>query len=420
MEIQKIPINKIKPAKYNPRLDLKPGDPDYEKLKKSMDEFDLVEPLIWNKRSGNLIGGHQRLKILIEQGKTDVEVSVVDLSDSKEKALNLALNKIRGDWDLPKLRDILQELNTGEFDMEITGFDDSELEELMAQVIEPDEKDDIIPEVPEEPVSKLGDLYKLGEHRLLCGDATNITNMDKLMNSAKAKLVFTSPPYNMAADRYQNYSDNLKSREYIDFNLMAIQNLRRYLEGFLFWNISYNKNARWEWIEIFYRITKETGLRFLEKIVWDKGHGTPITSNKQLTRQYEDILLAGTEAEIEADLTEAYVGTTQKEYSFNKKTGVGITNYWRLTTNNTQMKEHRAIFPVALPVKAILLMTNRDDIAIDPFGGSGSTLIASEKLNRRCYMMEIDPHYCDVIVKRWEDYTGEKAELIEHEDKINS
>ena len=133
MEIQKIPISQINPAKYNPRLDLQPGDSDYEKLKKSMDEFDLVEPLIWNKRNGNLVGGHQRLKILIEQGRTDVEVSIVDLSDSKEKALNLALNKISGDWDLPKLKDLLQELDTGEFDIGITGFDEAEMEKLMSQ-----------------------------------------------------------------------------------------------------------------------------------------------------------------------------------------------------------------------------------------------------------------------------------------------
>ena len=140
MEIRKISIDKINPAKYNPRLDLQPGDPEYEKLKKSLKEFDLVEPLIWNKRNGNLVGGHQRLKILIEQGRTDVEVSIVDLSDSKEKALNLALNKISGDWDLPKLKDILEELNTGEFDMEITGFDDDEIEKLINQIHNFDEQ----------------------------------------------------------------------------------------------------------------------------------------------------------------------------------------------------------------------------------------------------------------------------------------
>ncbi|MHB8276378.1 MAG: ParB N-terminal domain-containing protein [Candidatus Humimicrobiaceae bacterium] len=131
MIIQKIPINKINPAKYNPRKDLQPGDLEYEKLKKSIEEFDLVEPLVWNKQTGNLVGGHQRLKILIEQGIKEVDVSVVDLPESKEKALNLALNKIQGEWDLPKLKDLLQEIDTGEFDIGITGFDEDEIEDLI-------------------------------------------------------------------------------------------------------------------------------------------------------------------------------------------------------------------------------------------------------------------------------------------------
>jgi len=131
MIIQKIPINKINPAKYNPRKDLQPDDPEYQKLKKSIEEFDLIEPLVWNKRTGNLIGGHQRLKILKENGITEVELSVVDLDDVKEKALNIALNKIQGKWDFPKLKDLLQELDTGEFDIGITGFDEDEIEDLI-------------------------------------------------------------------------------------------------------------------------------------------------------------------------------------------------------------------------------------------------------------------------------------------------
>lgn len=131
MKITTIPVDKIKPAIYNPRLDLKPGDIEYEKLKKSIETFKMVEPLIWNRKTGNLVGGHQRLKILIDQGVKEVEVSEVNLSLSKEKALNVALNKIQGDWDFPKLKDLLQELDTGEFDMSITGFDEKEIENLM-------------------------------------------------------------------------------------------------------------------------------------------------------------------------------------------------------------------------------------------------------------------------------------------------
>jgi ParB-like chromosome segregation protein Spo0J len=131
VKIELISIDKINPAPYNPRKNLQPGDPEYEKLKKSIQEFDLVEPLVWNKRTGNLVGGHQRLKIIQEMGHTEAHVSVVDLDDRQEKALNIALNKISGEWDMPLLRDLLEELKTGGLDMELTGFGDSELNKLM-------------------------------------------------------------------------------------------------------------------------------------------------------------------------------------------------------------------------------------------------------------------------------------------------
>ncbi len=143
MKIETIPINQINPAAYNPRKDLQPADAEYKKLKKSIVAFDLVEPLVWNKQSGNLVGGHQRLKILQEMGHSEVEVSVVDLAPAREKALNLALNKISGEWDFPKLKDLLEELDIGDFDMEITGFDDKEIEDLMTQFYVPEDNKDI-------------------------------------------------------------------------------------------------------------------------------------------------------------------------------------------------------------------------------------------------------------------------------------
>ena len=125
----------MKAAVYNPRKNLKPGDKDYDKLKKSIIEFDYIDPVIWNKRSGNIVGGHQRLKILKAQGLTEIDVSVVDLDDVKEKALNLALNKTGGDWNLPKLSDLLLELDVGDIDIEITGFDNDELESLLVDKV---------------------------------------------------------------------------------------------------------------------------------------------------------------------------------------------------------------------------------------------------------------------------------------------
>lgn len=208
---------------------------------------------------------------------------------------------------------------------------------------------------------------------------------------------------------YENYKDNLKSEEYIKFNLEVIKNIKEFLKGFIFWNISYNKNARWEFIEIMYRIVKETGLKFLELIVWDKGHALPINSKEGLTRQYEDILLVGDEQSISNDLELYFLGRNNRKAYFNKKNQRGITNYWRIGTNKTQLTNHLACFPVALPKRGIELMTDREDIVIDCFGGSGSTLIACEQLKRKCYIIELDPKYCEVIINRFEKFTNQKA-----------
>ena len=238
-------------------------------------------------------------------------------------------------------------------------------------------------------------------HFVMCGDSTNEKDIKKLMGDVVADMIITSPPYNMGANMYENYEDNLKSQEYIDFNLKTIHAWIPYLKGYLFWNISYNKNSRWEFLEIMYRIIKETGLRFLEMIVWDKGHGLPITSKDMLTRQYEDILLVGDEDSVSRDMELFYMGTKYKRAFFNKKTNKGITNYWKIDTNKTQLENHLACFPVKLPAKAITLVTQPNEIVVDMFLGSGTTLIACEQLDRICYGMELDPKYCDVIRKRY-------------------
>lgn len=381
------------------------------KNKKSILKFGYVETIIVNKDL-TVIGGHQRLKILEELGYEEIECNVVDLTKDEEKALNIALNNLSGDWDNQKLEDLIAELKEKDFDLDVTGFDEEEIENMLDESIDlKDDNFELEKELKqiEKPIVKLGDIWILGKHRLMCGDSTSKDDVEKLMKNDVAKCIFTSPPYNMSSKMYENYEDNLESRKYIDFNLNVVKLWTNYLKGFLFWNISYNKNSRWEFIEILYKIVKETGLKFMELIVWDKGHGMPITSKEMLTRQYEDILMVGNEEAISEDMELYYLGTTDKKAYFNKKTGKGISNYWRISTENTQLDNHKACFPLELPAKAIELTTNRDDIIIDCFGGSGTTLIAAEKTDRKCYTMELDPVYCDVIIKRWEKLTGKKA-----------
>ena len=213
MEIIKLSIEKLNAAPYNPRIDLKPGDKDYEKLKKSILTFGYIDPIIVNKRGHVVVGGHQRLKILQEMGHKTVEVSLVDLPKDQEKALNIALNKIGGDWDIPKLQDLLAELQETEMDIELTGFSSDEIDELMRSVLEEDEpKEPAKPVVEDdfdaegetarivEPISKPGDIWLLGRHRLLCGDATKPEDVRQLMDGKKAGPICTDPPWNVSME----------------------------------------------------------------------------------------------------------------------------------------------------------------------------------------------------------------------------
>lgn len=414
MVIEKRKISELNPSKYNPRIELKETDETYKKLEKSMEEFGYVEPVIVNKRNNVIIGGHQRIKILKNKGLKEIECVIVDLDKKKEKKLNLALNKITGNWDDEKLKELFEDLELNAEELIATGFSNEEVEKLFEQFDETKDEEgfnekESLEKINNNPTTKLGDIYILGNHRLMCGDSTNNKSIEKLLNGNKIKCLFTSPPYNMGAGLYENYEDDLESKKYIDFNLNIINAWSKYIKGYLFWNISYNKNTRWEFIEIMYRIIKETKLKFMELIVWDKGHALPITSKEMLTRQYEDILMIGDEDSISEDMELYYLGTSEKRGYFNKRKGKGISNYWKISTGNTQLDNHKACFPLELPKKAIELTTNRNDIVADCFGGSGTTLIAAEQLGRKCYMMELDPVYCDVIIDRWEKYTGEKA-----------
>lgn len=412
MKIEVVKIDELKPAEYNPRKDLKPEDEEYQRIKKSIEMFGYVAPIIVNKDK-TVIGGHQRLKILKELGCKDIECVVVDLNKDNEKALNISLNNNSGKWDTLKLEDLIKELSKKIDDLSVTGFSEDELEDILKNDIELEEEFDVEVKAKEikAPITKKGNVWILGKHRLMCGDSKDIKDVTKLMNGNIAKCLFTSPPYNMNNGMYENYTDNLESQKYIEFNLEIIKTWNKFLKGYLFWNISYNKNSRWEFIEIMYRILKETNLKFMELIVWDKGHGMPIVSKEMLTRQYEDILMFGDKDEISKDMELFYLGTTEQRGYFNKKKGKGISNYWRITTGNTQLDNHKACFPIELPSKAIELTTERNDIIVDCFGGSGTTLIACENKNRVCYMMELDPVYCDVIKERWEKLTGKKAIL---------
>jgi DNA modification methylase len=398
MNIQKIPINQINPAAYNPRKDLQPGDPEYEKLKRSMQEFGYVEPIVWNKRSGNIVGGHQRYKVLLDTGAQEIDCVVVDLDETKEKALNIALNKIQGDWDYIKLKDLLQELDTGEFDIELTGFDMGEIEDLVAQLHVPEEIiEDEVPEPPEKPITNPGDLWLLGRHKLLCGDATDPEQVSKLMENQLADMIFTDPPYNV------NYEGGTKDRLTIKNDHMKDDNFRHFLT-LAFLNMAqaskagapiYVCHAESEGLN-FRTAFIEAGWDLKQCIIWVKHHF--VMGRQDYHWQHEPMLYGWKP------------GAAHKFYGDRKQTTV-----WQIDRPMAS-REHPTMKPVSLCAKAIENSSKAGDIVLDLFGGSGSTLIACEQLNRTCYTMELDPIYCDVIVQRYINLKGHDGDVYLERD----
>jgi DNA modification methylase len=458
MEICKIDIEKIDPAYYNPRKDLKPGDPEYEKLKRSILEFDLVEPLVWNKRTGRLINGHQRLKVLKEMGYTEVEVSVVDLPENKEKALNIALNKIQGDWDYVKLKDLLAELDAD--DIELTGFSPEEIEQLLTELDESDtQREKKLPEIPER--AQPGDIWQLGNHRIACGDCTDVELLERLLEGQKVNTIVTSPPY--AQQRKDEYG-GISADEYPDWFGAVANAMWTILDdaGSFFVNIKEhveNGQRSLYVMKLVIAMVEKYGWRFVDEFIWTKP-GLPGGWKNRLKNDFEPVFwfaktdnVEFVERQIEEgegeDETENLVDEYGRVFHFSKQqkirfypksvgerstrvrastplnksktnTGnIGISgpyikgiarpgNLIRLQ-GNTETWDHPAMYPVGLPEFFIKLTTLREDRVFDPFMGAGSTLIAAEKTKRVCYGTELQPKYVDIILARWEKFTGQKA-----------
>lgn len=399
MNIQKIRIDKLKPATYNPRKDLKPNDPEYIKIKNSIENFGYVSPLIIN-NDMTVIGGHQRLKVLKELGFTEIECIVVDLDKTNEKALNIALNKIQGDWDEEKLEDLLQELKLQNFDTNLTGFDFDEVDEMLKDMNGSKEDDfdiDSAYEEIEEPITKLGDVWILGNHRLMCGDSTIQENIKKLMNNRKSDMVFTDPPYlmnfegNVHADGSKSFNarygkiknDNMNREDGDKFILKMFEIIKKYNKGAYY--VCFYRLG----LDYIFRALDKLNNRYKALIIWNKGNHT--LSNSDYMSKYEPIIY----------------GWFQSHLFYGNRSNFDIWDIERTKKNEL----HPTMKPVDLIVEAIKNSSKVEDIILDLFGGSGTTLIAAEQMNRICYMMELDPKYCDVIVKRWETLTNKEAIL---------
>ena len=405
MEIENIPISEIVPYEKNPRKNEKA----VEIVARSIKEFGFKVPIILDKNK-EIIAGHTRLKAAIKLGLKEVPViRAGELNDEQVKAFRIMDNKSSeyAYWDIELLKEELKDLKDINFNLDLTGFSGAEIDYLLG--IDDEERKKTKQAKYE---IGLGDIYECGDHKVMCADAADQIALDILMKGEKIKLCITSPPYNMKGDMYGKYKDNLDSKAYIELNLKAVKNLIRHLEGYVFWNLSYNFNSRWEFIEIFHQMITETDLKFLENIIWDKGHGMPIMSPRGLTRQYENILVAGMGENVQKELSYSFLGSNVDKVIFKKQGQKALTNYWRIETNKTQTEEHRAAFPIELPTKAIRILSEEGEIIFDCFGGTGTTMIAAENTKRIARIIELDPWYCSFIIERWEENTGKKAKKL--------
>lgn len=397
---------------YKPVADLIPyarnsrthSDAQVAQIAASIKEFGWTNPVLLDGDNG-IIAGHGRVMAAQKLGETQVPtIELGHMSETQKRAYIIADNKLalNAGWDEQMLALEIQDLKDVGYDLELMGFSVDELEAMNPQVIEGLTDEDAVPDVPDEPITKLGDIYQLGNHRLMCGDSTSIDAVDKLMDKQKADMVFTSPPYNAntkAGDGdifkskkskklyAEGYSDNLPSTEYIDFASSVLEVCFANTDGFIFWNVSYNAKSKNEYIK---QIVNRLDY-LIEQVCWKKTSTIPFKGC--LMRDWEPI----------------YIFSTNKQ-GLNTKTVT--SNFWQVSNTGSQQENHKACFPVGLPEKGISLVNVNSGIIFEPFCGSGTTIIAAEKHGRKCYGMELDPKYCDVIVKRWEEFTGKKATLL--------
>ncbi len=388
MNIIALKIEKLTPYEKNAKIHT---PEQIEQIKTSIQKFGMNDPVgVWGEKN-IIVEGHGRVIALKELGFDEVDCIRLDhLSDDERKAYALAHNKLtmNTDFDFDILKEELDALL--DFDMDEFGFESVEVEDLTPV------EDNFVVELPEEPKAKLGDVYQLGEHRLMCGDSTSIDDVERLMDGEKADMVFTDPPYGVNATGGRQQTKQKLGMKAIENDNLIGDNLKNFLSDFI--SIMQYKNDAsiyicYPWItqKEFTEAIKENNLNIKNCIIWNK-KVFGLNGFKGYRPQYEMIYFC---------CKDDFIWYGDKAQS----------NVWDISREikREEQGNHPTPKPIEVIAKALNNSSKKEDIIYDAFGGSGSTLIACEQLNRKCYMMELDEHYCDVIIQRWENLTGKKA-----------
>jgi len=400
--IEHVPIDDLHPDPANPR---RIADAELEALTRSLREFGLVDPILARREDRTIIGGHQRLLAARRLGMKSVPTVFVDLSAAQARVLNLALNKVSGSFDQELLARLLADLDgVPDVDLSLSGFADDEIQKLLKSLEARDKRDrpevfDLdaaLEEAQRAPRVKTGEVWTLGDHRLLCGDATTSEDVGRLLDGRKAQMTFTDPPYNVALGdhggqqqgqkkrRMQN--DALPPEEWEAFCRGWAANLLEHTDGALYICMS---TKEWPLVS---RVLEEAGGHWSDTIIWQKDRF--VLGRADYQRIYEPLWYGWREGR-----EHFWCGDRNQ------------SDVWQVARPSVS-EAHPTMKPLALVEQAIENSSRPGDVVLDLFLGSGSTLIAAERTGRICYGMELDPHYASIVLARWEAFTGLSAEKL--------
>ena len=395
MQIKIAEISTIKPYENNQR---KLSEDAIKKVAMSLKEYGFRQPIVVDKNMV-IVAGHTRYRASKKLGLKQVPISVIDnLSEEQINAYRIADNRTaeESEWDNELLKMEIKELEAKDFKLDLLGFNDEQLNNILFEEKQGLTDEDEVPETPEEPISKLGDIWKLGNHRVMCGDSKIQDEVKKLMDNNLADLLHTDPPYNVNYSNAERPNPSKKDLGKIKNDVMSKEDFYIFLKdcfttAYIFLkedSSAYIWHSSAEQIN-FTKAFIDAGFTFSQQIIWKK----PMLLGRGKYQWAHEPCLFGNKGS-------PYFTDDRKK-----------TTVWDFGGYDKSKNLHPTQKPIFIPEEAINNSSKQGSNVLDLFGGSGSTLIACEKLGRNCYTIELDPKYCDVIIKRWENFTGKKAEL---------